>query len=806
MRHGNFHDADRPQSVTAVAKFESMPNERVTEDMVDELLRTLGYYDDEEATVVEKQQSAIIPIRKALSRASKTGKGGAGYPEFIITSPGAPDVVVLVECKGSVRAHESKNRDRPADFAVDGVLHYARALSPNYTVIAIAVSGSKAGSRWSFFLQPKGGAELRELVAPSGAAVTELVPLPDLLRAASFDPDVHAQRARDLVSFSMQMHEFMRDEAELTEQEKPLVVAGTLIALSNTVFAKTYDAYPATELPAFWMQTIKTEIERAKLPLAKVETMTQPFTGIEVQPELRKATRAYPKGLLSEIVGMLATHVMPFLTIYHEWDIVGQFYGEFLRYTGGDGKGLGIVLTPRHVTELFALIANVQKDDIVVDPCAGTAGFLISAMSQMIKSTTTEAEVEAIKKKGLIGVEQQATMYALAASNMILRGDGKANLYQGSCFDSAISKAVRAHKPTVGMVNPPYAKTKEDLHELRFVEHMLDNLVKGGTGIAIVPVSCATTASIQKENLLKKHTLEAVMSMHPELFSPVGVITCIMVFTAGVPHAVSNKKTWFGYWRDDGFIKVKNAGRIDRDKRWPEVRDRWIERFRNREVQPGESVMHTVTADDEWVAEAYMETDYSTFTPLLLEEVMLDDAMLALKSSGSAASSTTDFGSTDSWKSFSLGTLFSIKKGKRVTSAHRNPGTTRFIGASEYNNGITDYCDLDPIFEAHCLTVPYNGNSVGVAFYQDQPFFASDDVQVLVPTEDVSRWSLLFVAAVIRHERGRFTYGYKWNLGRMTETAIRLPSTPEGKPDWAYMERVMKGLPFSATVEAATSR
>lgn len=610
-----------------------MVNERSTEDMVDALLRENGFYEDPDVTVVEKQQSVIAAVRAALSKASKSGKGGAGYPEFIITAVGTPDMVVVIECKGDVAKHESKDRSRPVDYAVDGVLHYARWLSPKYTVIAIAVSGDKKGNRWSTFLFPKGESEPKALVAPTGAPIDEIVPMDDLIRAASFDPTVHATRTRDLIQFSQEMHDFMRDEAELEEKEKPLVVAGTLIALRNTVFAKTYDAYPASDLPGFWMQTIKDEVAKAAIPVPKVENMTQPFTNIEVHPELRKPTKGYPKGLLSEIVMLLADRVLPFLTIYHDFDVVGQFYGEFLKYTGGDGKGLGIVLTPKHVTELFAHIANVSKDDIVLDTCAGTGGFLISAMAQMAKTATTQAELDFIKSDGLIGVEQQSTMYALAASNMILRGDGKANLYQGSCFDVAITKAVKAHKPNIGLINPPYAKSKADLHELRFVEHMLDSLKKGGRGVAIVPVSCATANSIHKENLLKKHTIEAVMSMPPEIFHPVGVVTCIMVFTAGIPHAKTNKKTWFGYWREDGFVKIKNLGRVDRQQTWPEIRDRWVSSYRNHEVHPGESVVATVTAADEWVAEAYMETDYSTLTQADLEKVLLDHALFVLKGS-----------------------------------------------------------------------------------------------------------------------------------------------------------------------------
>ena len=123
------------------------------------------------------------------------------------------------------------------------------------------------------------------------------------------------------------------------------------------------------------------------------------------------------------------------------------------------------------------------------------------------------------------------------------------------------------------------------------------------------------------------------MSMPPEIFYPVGVITCIMIFTSGVPHDKADRKTWFGYWRDDTFVKVKNLGRVDRNQTWPETRDHWVEMYRNREVDPGEAVMQRVSADDEWVAEAYMETDYSRFDLVDFERVLLDYAVFALSGS-----------------------------------------------------------------------------------------------------------------------------------------------------------------------------
>lgn len=155
------------------------------------------------------------------------------------------------------------------------------------------------------------------------------------------------------------------------------------------------------------------------------------------------------------------------------------------------------------------------------------------------------------------------------------------------------------------------------------------------------------------------------------------------------------------------------------------------------------------------------------------------------------------------WLNFPLEDIFEIKKGKRVTKADRTPGATRFIGASEKNNGITDRAALAPIFPAGTMTVVYNGNSVGSAFFQDQDYFACDDVNVLVPKYPMSRWVQLFIAAIIKYDRSRFTYGYKWTLARMKATTVRLPVDTDGNPDWAYMESFMKGLPFSAAIDAA---
>ena len=86
-----------------------------------------------------------------------------------------------------------------------------------------------------------------------------------------------------------------------------------------------------------------------------------------------------------------------------------------------------------------------------------------------------------------------------------------------------------------------------------------------------------------------------------------------MVWTAHVPHP-TDKKTFFGYYRDDGFVKRKKLGRVDAYGKWNAIKAEWLDLYRNRTEKPGFSVLHTVTHTDEWCAEAYMETDYSTLT------------------------------------------------------------------------------------------------------------------------------------------------------------------------------------------------
>jgi hypothetical protein len=153
--------------------------------------------------------------------------------------------------------------------------------------------------------------------------------------------------------------------------------------------------------------------------------------------------------------------------------------------------------------------------------------------------------------------------------------------------------------------------------------------------------------------------------------------------------------------------------------------------------------------------------------------------------------------SPKNWGSYSISELFDVRKGKRLTKANMRSGTTPFIGAIDKNNGLSAWIDRPPLHRGNTITVNYNG-SVAEAFYQQEPFWCSDDVNVLYPRFEMTAAIALFIASVIRLERYRFNYGRKWHLDRMRAATIRLPSTATGNPDWQYMDEFISTLPFSS--------
>lgn len=153
---------------------------------------------------------------------------------------------------------------------------------------------------------------------------------------------------------------------------------------------------------------------------------------------------------------------------------------------------------------------------------------------------------------------------------------------------------------------------------------------------------------------------------------------------------------------------------------------------------------------------------------------------------------------TTQWKDYTIDSLFHFVKGKRLTKENMLPGKINFLGAISENNGVREKIETDDCWEPNCITVNYNG-SVGEAFYQSEPFWASDDVNILYAKDfwKMNKYIAMFLITVIKANRYRFGYGRKWTIEKMKETVIKLPSQTEGTPDFLYMENYIKSLPYS---------
>lgn len=580
-------------------------SERITENLAKDLFISKWY----NKKFIEEQKSQNPIIDKLLKWWSKKWDGKS-KPEFLITFSNS-DTLIVVECKSYINQHESQNKDKIADFAVDWVLYYWAKLSKQYNVIAIAISGQNEKElKISNYLFLKWEQNYRDL---NLSQIMTQLEYENIIRK---DPNQEKKNYSELLKFSRELHNNIRDYAKLDESSKPLFVSGILIALKNWFFKWGYKWVDWKELQKQLYQAICNQIDAFNIPWWKKELMKDTYKFLEKHPNLEKNYWKSNQSVLRVLIEQIETNISPFFDTYNEYDTIWSFYGEFLRYTGWDKQWLWIVLTPKHITELFVELARINTNSIVFDPCCGTWWFLISAMKQMINEAKDDSKlIEKIKSEQLIWIEQNPNMYTLACSNMILRWDGKANIYQWDCFDSKLVEEIQKHKPNIGFINPPYSQKWEWQSEMEFVEHMLDTLEKNWTWIAIVPMSCALTSNKQnnevKTRILQKHTLEAVFSMPQELFYPVWVVTCIMVFTANLPHN-NFKESFFGYFKDDWYEKTKNDWRIDKKKKYENIKDKWLRLFFNRKEEVWFSALSCVSWSDEWCAEAYMETNYST--------------------------------------------------------------------------------------------------------------------------------------------------------------------------------------------------
>ncbi len=804
-------------------------NERITEDIVrkhfqsDPLFGTIK---------LEEQKSSTKRINTLLESASKSGSG-MGKPEFIITFPsGNMDYLLVVECKASIAYHQSKHwhtSPQPKNYAVDGVLHYAKFLAQEYNVIAIAVSGIdlKELEVSTFVIQQK------STCVEECKSDRKLLSIHDYLKR--FNDETFAENLKniDIIKKAIFLNT-LYNEYSIPEIRRCTMVSAFLLALLNESFRTAYvSCETAKELGNTLMNAIehvltKNNVRHSDKMISEYKTLLNEPLFSDASLKRIKHKDSQPTVLiLKEVVRYLEKNVYPLMHMEENgFDVLGRFYTEFIRYAGTEQQQ-GLVLTPFHITDLFCDLAKIHKDSVIYDPCTGTGGFLIAGMKRMLALAGSDhSKKQVIKENQLVGVELRPFMFTYACSNMMLRGDGKSNIYCGDCFD--LSPTIRKnHKPTVAFLNPPYNVGVAE--QMSFIEHALDVVApQNGLVVAIVQMSCGIKNEKEliavKKRILKKHHLVATLSMPDDLFYPVGVVTTIMVFQSNLPN--EGLKSWFGYFKNDGFEKRKHRGRVNARGAWDSIKNEWVKAYHNRDEVSGLSVKAEVTAEEEWCAEAYMETSYDALKDEDFLSKMKDfiafqflnnriDYIRKDVLNGLALNMNTNF-----WKPFKYADVFEIKNGYYNRKPESSPkGDIPFIGATENQNGVTSYHTLEEIdytdkaqvggkdaienklFLPNCITVSNNG-SVGCAFYQPVEFTCSHDVNVLYLKEALGMnvYIAQFLITLIEKEKYRWAYGRKWRPSRMPDSIIKLPVTKEGLPDWIFMENYIKSLPYSSSL------
>lgn len=595
-------------------------NEQFAESLTRRLMQFEAGQNDGFYVYPQSVDKSLVAIKECLDRAGgkpkdcrlsefPTNTKGTAKPEYIITFDKNSNTILVIECKRNKKDHISEDLSHPQKYAVDGVLYYTKYLKDEFNVIAVAVSGTKIDDYSSnAYYWKKGESTYTEIEKTKDILLSPINYL-NLLQKKKLVKKFSIEEVKQLAS---KYNNLMREKLQIQPQERIMFIASCLLALQDDFFSKTYSM---AEDNLAIVDSIITNVERVlennRIPDNKVKQICNNTKLIKNYQKLIDLP-AQEEGSLTYFLKQLELVIIPMINDSNSHqDALGIFYHEFIKYTAGNaGNELGIVLTPEHLCDFMCEVANLNINDTVIDVCCGTGSFLVSAMKHLISKAKNVEQIKQIKNKQLYGVEIQASIYSIAITNMILRGDGQSNIYNEDCFKFKVPEKVNF---SVGLLNPPYSQKSEV--ELKFVNKMLELLNPRGTGVVVVPMSCAIGTKFKEErkNLFEHHTLKAVFSMPDDIFYPVGTNVCVMVWEAHTPHD-SNIPTFFGYYKDDGFIKKKNLGRIDANNKWQDIKTEWLDLYRKNKEVVGKTALQCVTANDEWLCEAYMETDYSTLT------------------------------------------------------------------------------------------------------------------------------------------------------------------------------------------------
>jgi len=774
-------------------------------------------------------------IQTILAKASKAQNGNRGEPDLIYLNENKK-LLILIENKDKIKDHQSKTLNKPKDYAVDGIKHYLSFFLPSnlskqqkttqkylehFRFIGIAFSGDikdELNHRISTFIIDNN--QIKNL------EIEEILNEEDYI--ALFENLDLELISKNISKSSSEINKILRS---IDSQKRPVLLSALMICLYEkdnfqNDFKQNYLNWNIKNIIRNIPTTIEDILENEEIDKSKIEILINELAFIKTDKDLNNSD------ILKDILKELEDNVIPLFNKQTSYDIIGKFYEEFLRYAGISNVKKGIVLTPNHITKLFTELIDIKTNDVIFDPCCGTGAFLIAGMNKLIetiqnsKIANKTEKIKNIKQNQLIGFEKSPTMYSLAISNMLFRGDGKSKIFNVDFFDNDFDEVVKNITPTIGFINPPYGgkdnKSNPTKKEIQFLERMLD--IVSRYGVIIAPLSIYFKDDIVRNRILSKHTLKAVINMPNELFAPnASTHTAIAIFETNLPH--DNKEVLFYNLKDDGFILSKNKGRTDVYNKWNNIKIDLLQKIKNpQKYNDGINLVYkNIKEKDEWIIQAHMKTDYSKLTKndfiLKLKEYVvfkikkefnllnkkIDElSFMEILLQNNITSQPINDKNIDlfsvQWQEFKIIDLFKIEKGERLTEVDRIDGNTPLITASSYNNGITSFIEYEifkdkkKIFKDK-ITIDMFAN----VFFHNYKYFSDDNIHTLIFKEDIkiSNYSYIFLISILSKLSPKYGFGRQVRLHRIENEIIKLPIIKKDTPNWEFMEEFIKSLPYS---------
>lgn len=347
-----------------------------TDLWVNELLKEAGIK-------LTPQGCDIEEINNALKTASKNGKGNVGFPEYCGV---VKDFVIVIEDKATMDKQEKLdekgildlNTKSIQEYALNGAYFYAKHILKN-TNYKKAIAFGISGDEKRHIIQPiylDGREYFMKLSQVESFISFNIENIDEYYIREILKEDTEDEKTtKEIIKDAEELHEYLRNYGNLRDQEKPLVVSGILLALREIEFGNfSIDSLKGDRTVTDGtkiMQAIESNLIRTRVaPQSKKDKIINQFKIIEDTPKLNEKDNTLGKTPLKYYTEFLYNKLYKSIRYKNSSeDYLGRFYGEFMSYSGGDGQSLGIILTPKHICDLFADLANLQPDDVVFDPC-----------------------------------------------------------------------------------------------------------------------------------------------------------------------------------------------------------------------------------------------------------------------------------------------------------------------------------------------------------------------------------------------------------------------------------------------------